>query len=371
MNIEERGFVVGVAFDLAEEQSGDSPMITMTNQFVVPAGFGTPSEGGNSSEKPYSNLSVTGQSLFEMTREMATIQGNAPYYEHLQSIVVAEELAQEPHMFENVMDLLIRDPEMRRETRVVVSAKKAKDILEIEPTLEPLPAMHINTVNDNIDRAGGLIQPLRIGELNEYMLEEYNYLIPIVRAFEDRIIFNGAGIFDGKSNQLVDTISGLEIFGVNLITGKLKGGFINFKAKDEKMVYEIKQAKSNIKIEADQTDHITIDIEIDTEGNIAETFGGRSLLDENYMEVVNKHLREEIKHQVTDILKKGQEEIGMDFFGFSKIMREKHYKTWEKIKGDWEDGKNIFQNATINVTVENTIRTVGTTNRTKDLKRSE
>ncbi len=56
----------------------------------------------------------------------------------------------------------------------------------------------------------------------------------------------------------------------------------------------------------------------------------------------------------------------MDFFGFSEIMQEKHYKEWMKIKDNWDKGENIFQHATINVKADATVRTSGTTDQTKD-----
>lgn len=366
INIEERGFVIGVALDLAEEQSEGSPMITLTDQFVVPAGLGTPSEGGNNNEKPYTNLSVNGQSLFEISREMALIQGNSPFYEHLKLVVVSEELARKPNLFANTMDVLIRDPEMRRETKVVVSEENAKDILEIESEMEPLPAMHIDFVNENMDKSGALIEPLRVGDLNEHMLEEDNYLIPRVLPIDGQMTFNGAAIFQGRSNQLIGIINGRDIFGVNLIKGDIKGGYVKFEKNDNLMVYEIKRAKSDIKIDTDQTDHISIDVTIDLEGTIGESFSGRSLLNKEYIDDIDREISESVEKRASDIIKKAQEEIGADIFGFSEIMNEKHYQEWLKIKNDWEEGEKLFQNATINVTVDATVRGIGVTDQTKD-----
>ncbi|CEI82628.1 MULTISPECIES: Ger(x)C family spore germination protein [Oceanobacillus] len=366
VNIEERGFVIGVALDLAEEQSGDKPIITMTDQFVVPSGLGTPSEGGNNAETPYNNLSISGQSLFKITREMALIQGNPPFYEHLKLIVVSEELAREPEMFANSMDLLIRDHEMRRETKVIISDQKAKELLEIESQIEPLPAMHIDRVNENMDKSGALIEPLRIGNLNEYMLEKNNYLIPRVVPSDGKMMFNGAGVFDGKTNQLVDVISGLEIVAVNLITGDLKGGYIEFESNDGEMVYEIKRAKSNIEMNIDETGKLNIDIEIDTEGYIAEVFSDNSLLSKEYFNELDKLISERMEKITSNIIKKAQEDIGMDFFGFRKMMEERHYKEWLKVKDNWDEGENIFQNASINVTVDATVRATGTVDQTRD-----
>lgn len=368
VNIEERGFVIGIAIDLAEKQSGGNPELTLTDQFVVPAGLGTPSESGGhqGTKKPYTNLSFSGNSLFEISREMALVQGNPPFYEHLKLVVVSEELAREPNIFANSMDILIRDPEMRRETKVVISDEKAKDVLEIESPIETLPAMHIETVNENREKSGALIEPLRIGNLNEYMLEKNNYLIPRVVPTDGKIMFKGAGVFDGEANQLVDIIGETDIVAVNLITGDFKGGFIKFESNDDLMIYEIKRAKSHIKIDTDEKDNINITIEIDTEGNIAETFGDRSLLNKEYLHELDKQISEKLEQKVSNIIKKAQNEIGLDFFGFSELMQERHYKEWIKIKDNWDKGEKKFQHATIDIKADATVRTSGTTDQTKD-----
>lgn len=179
-------------------------------------------------------------------------------------------------------------------------------------------------------------------------------------------MFNGAGVFDGKTNQLVDVISGLEIVAVNLITGDLKGGYIEFESNDGEMVYEIKRAKSNIEMNIDETGKLNIDIEIDTEGNIAEVFSDNSLLSKEYFNELDKLISERMEKITSNIIKKAQEDIGMDFFGFREMMEERHYKEWLKAKDNWDEGENIFQNASINVTVDATVRATGTMDQTRD-----
>ncbi|WP_130860326.1 Ger(x)C family spore germination protein [Gracilibacillus phocaeensis] len=366
INIEERGFVVGLSLDLAEEQSGDKPIITVTNQFVVPAGLGTPNENSSGAQKPYSNLSTSGRSVFEAIRKMSTMKGDPPFFEHLKLIIISEELASDQQLFAGMMDLFLRDQEMRRSVRILISEGKAMDILDIEPDTDPLPVMYINNASENTDKVAGLIKPLRAGDLHEYLLENNNYLIPRIYAMDSKIQFDGAGVFNGETNHLVGVLNDKEVVGFNLIMGKLKGGYITFDINDQLMLYEIKKAKSNITIDTNGTDQVTIDVTIDTEGSIGEMHGKRTLLEKGYLKKIEEQINKRMEQLANEVIKKGQEEIELDFFGFNKIMRQRHYPTWKEIKGDWEEGENIFQNATIKVKANSIVRTTGATDKVKD-----
>ncbi|RHW30459.1 Ger(x)C family spore germination protein [Oceanobacillus profundus] len=365
-DIEERGFVIGTAIDLVEDQqANDNPTLKMTNQFVVPAGIGLPT-GAGSEKKAFTNLSKTGESLFEIIRLMSTAVGRAPYYEHLKLIVVSEEVARQPDLFAGIMDLFIRDQEMRREMRVVISEDKAQKILEIEPETENLPVMYITNVMENTTKLAGLIDPARIGEIHEHLLEPQSYVIPRVFSSDDKIIFNGGAVFHGESNRLVGTINLEEAAGLNLIKNKIEGGYFKIEVDNKLMVYELKRVKSNIEINANDPEDINIEITIDAEGNIGEMFGQKSLLDKAYLSKIERKVSERIEQVVNNTIKKAQEDLKLDFFGFSEILKRKHYEIWNEVKENWDEGDNIFANSTVKVKADAIIRTTGATDRVKD-----
>ncbi|OZU87301.1 hypothetical protein CIL03_17030 [Virgibacillus indicus] len=365
-DIEERGFVIGAAIDLAEDEQGkDSPTLTLTNQFVVPAGIGMPG-GGGGEQKAFSNISGSGESLFGIIREMSTTVSRAPYFEHLKVIIISEEVARQPDLFGSIIDLFIRDQEMRREIKIVISEQNAQKVMKVEPEAEQLPIMYMNDVMDNTVKAGGLLEPVRMGDMHEYLLEESNYVIPRVYSLDNRIKFKGAGVFRGKSNRLVGNINDDESVGLNLITNSTEGGFIKFEINNKLMIYELKKTKNTIKIDTKDQDNIKIDITIDTEGNIGEMYGERSLLEKDFLREIEQKVNEKIELLANNVIKKGQEELQLDFFGFSDILKQKHYETWNEVKDNWDQGDNIFAKSTINVTADSIIRTTGASDRVKD-----
>src|SRR5690625_3939577 len=107
VNIEDRGFVAGIAIDQSDDKTSDYNQITVMNQFVLPAKIGDIEKGGGE-ENPFTNLSASGYSLSQIGQELSSLTARQPFYEHLKVIVFSEELAREPGVFESLVDVFIR-----------------------------------------------------------------------------------------------------------------------------------------------------------------------------------------------------------------------------------------------------------------------
>lgn len=369
INIEDRGFVAGIAIDKSDEKTGDHNRITVMNQFVIPTKIGNIEQGGRE-EKPFSDLSASGSSLSEIGQNMSLLTAHEPFYEHLKIIVFSDDLAKEPGVFDSLADVFIRYDEMRRGTRVFITEGKASDILEIEPETNEIPAMYIDSLVENSDIHIELTAPVKLGDLHSFLLNEHSYAIPNVVPLESRIEADGVSIFSGYNNQLVGKLNKDETKGLNLIKRNNKGGAINFEINNHLMVYSIDQTKSSIKIDATDQDDIKISVHIETEGAIQEMFGSKSLLNETYMDEMEKQINKRIEQLATNTIEKAQNELKVDFLGFSNILRQNHYSTWKQIQDNWERGDNLFSESDVTVSASTTILSIGASDRTK-VKRNE
>src|SRR5699024_268208 len=147
INIEERGFVIGTAVDKADDNSDENKKLALTNQIVSPAELGTPTEGG-SDKLPYINLNASGESIFAINRKMLKETSRPPFYEQLRLLVISEEVALDGDLFASMLDLFIRDQEMRRIIKVIIVEDKAKDVLEVDPKPEKLPVVHVDMTTE-------------------------------------------------------------------------------------------------------------------------------------------------------------------------------------------------------------------------------
>lgn len=367
VDIEDRGFVVGIAIDVPDGEMDNQ--ITVMNQFIIPSKLGgiDQKEGA---EKQYVNLSVSGNSLFEITQKASSTTSREPFYEHTKIVVLSEDLAKKPGVFESLLDGILRDRKTRRSMRVFISKGKASDILEIKPETDKSPAMYIDSLVDSNEVNLELTDPMKLGDLHAYLLNEDGYVLNYIVPTDVRIESKGVSVFDGYTNQMVGTLNIDETKGFNLLTRDKYAGIINFNVRDYLMAYSLDQANSLIEINADDPENIQIDVHIKTKGSIAEMFGSESLLNESYIEEIEEKVNERIVELVTHTIEKAQKEFKVDFLRFAEKLRRKHYDVWEDIENDWDRGENFFSKSDITVSASSEILSIGPIDRGK-IKRDE
>lgn len=364
--IEERGYVIGTAVGLADKQTSDHYKLHATNQIVVPAGLGSSSGKGGSGPKAYTNLSATGISLLEISRKMSTKTNRTPFYEHLKVLIVSKELAQEKGLFTKIMDVFIRDQEMRRSIKVIISEGKAKKILEAKPETEKLPAMYINSILEHSVSVLTVIDPVRVGDLQKHLLARDSFTLPKVSTNGKVVNNSGVAVFQGEKNKMVGVLTAEETKGLNLIMESNDNGAVKFEINDHLMVFEFQNTKSSIKIDTNNLKNIKISVSIQAEGSVSEMFGSRKLLTKKRIATIEKETEKRIKKLANQTIKKAQKELNTDIFGFGTRLKQRHYDQWQKIKDDWEKGENLFASSSITVSVNAIFRTTGATDKTKN-----
>ncbi|UOQ84783.1 Ger(x)C family spore germination protein [Gracilibacillus salinarum] len=367
--IDERGFVIGSALDTSDNSQNGLYDITLTSQFVIPDKLSNPSQGqGGGEQSAFKNISVSGQSSFQISRNMLSLTSLIPNYEHLKILVISTDIAEESELFSSVVDGFIRDHEMRRGIKVMVAEGAAKEILEVKSDTEQLPSRLIDTIMENNVKSLELIEPVRVGELHRYLLNESSYVLPLLSLSDDGYIqYDSIAVFNGKADQKVGSLTGDDIKGLNLIRGNVTNGIILFYIDGHPMVYEINTASSSVNINVVNPDDIQVTVSVDTEGSIAEMFGSRTLLDQSYIHKIESQINKRIEQIITTTIRKGQEELQVDIFGFRNILRQKHYNDWEKIENNWEEGEQIFSNnTTVEVSSDAIVRNIGASDKAKD-----
>ncbi|QKY71446.1 Ger(x)C family spore germination protein [Lentibacillus sp. CBA3610] len=365
VEIEDRGFIIGSAIDSPEDSGADENAVTMTNQFVVPSGLGGPSQG-SPDKQAFANITARGKSLFAIQREMATLSSRSPFFPHLQTIAVSSELAQQGNLFSDVMDLFLRDHEMRREVDVVIVDGKAKDILDIQPENEQLPVMHIQSIMENSYKNAGTLQPLRIGELHEHLLNNSSYVIPRMVKSGDALDYEGIGVFHGNSNRMVGTLNQQETRGYILITGEKDGGKVEVEMDDETVTLEIMNISSSMTITNKSKANIGVDVNTDVEALVAETFGQGRLTSKEKLKDLEQKAEAKMESLMKQAIDKVQGELKTDVLGVNHVLNQYHYDFWKGIEEDWDHGQNYFADASIDVSASVNIQSSGSVDQTKN-----
>ncbi|GAA0430297.1 Ger(x)C family spore germination protein [Lentibacillus halophilus] len=363
VEIEDRGFVVGAALDLPED-SAQSKKVKLTNQFVVPSGIGAPSQGSSGGQPAHANVAATGKSLLAIEREMGAMTSRSPYLPNMKLISLSSELAK-TDMFESVLDLFIRDHEMRRGVKVAITEGNAAGIFNIDAKNAKLPVNHIESVMNNHFKYLGNIRPLRVGGLHEYLLKKESFLVPKITKQGNDMTYQGAGVFHGYNNRMTGVMNVKATKGYNLLTGQAHSGTIKIKMDDSPVTLELMEVTSSMKVRSQAQSAIKASIQTDVESRVAETFASQSLQNEKRLQTMGKKAEKKMEKLMKTTIKKAQNEWKADILGVGRKLHKYHYDVWQTVKKDWDRGQNYFSEADIDVASDITIKTTGVTDQSK------
>lgn len=380
VEIEERGFVVGVAIDVPkspqkpeQKQAGleknprGNARYAVTYQFVVSGKL--QSASGSNSPAPgqaYLNLTSEGETLIDIDKQLAGRTSRFPYYEHLKVIAISEELARNEHEFARVLDFFLRDPEMRRSAKVFVAAGEARDILNVEPSNEKLPVMYINSVSENSVKNARILPETKLGEIHEYLLGQRSFVVQRIMSAEDKheVKLEGAAVIRGVNSQLAGMLGPEETEGLNLLTGKFRTGIVKAEVKNNLVACDLSIKKRTIDADVSDPEHIRFRIRIEAEGTLGESFEqSLDVLKRKSIGLVEQAAEREIVRMTKAAIRKLQHDFQADAMGLGANLHQNHHTVWKQVGRDWEKGKRYFTQCEIQVEPRVIIRRTGTVNR--------
>lgn len=375
IQIEERGFVIGVAIDKpsseqarqkANAEAPDRPKgkhrVVATQQFVIPGGIAGGGKGGGNqggSGEAYLNLTSEGDSLLEIARTLASRTSRSPFYQHMKLVIVSENIAKTKGLFADVLDFFLRDPESRRSVKVMVAEGEAKKIIEVKPKNEKLPVMYINSVSENIEKNGRMLPESRIGEVHEYLLRPASFVLPRVTADDKEVKVAGAAVFHGYNNLMAGYLGEEETEGLNFLTGQLKGGMLKIPVHDNMVSFNIRGAKRKIVVESADQEHLRFAITIQCEGNVAESFERIDYMEEKIIETIQDKLAREVERLCYDTIEKVHKHMKADVLGLGLHLKQNNRALWKQVKGEWDHGQNFFAKSDIKVKAKVYVRNFG------------
>ena len=364
VNLEDRGFIVGTAIDLDEQNESKTISYNVTNQLVIPAGIGSPSQGGSGNEKPFLNITTNGNNIYRNNEEITSKTSKVPFFEHLKVLIVSEEVARISRAFPELLDTFIRDVNMRRSIKIIIAKENnAKEILDFTTPEERLPAIHINKLLDHSHKHFDYLEAMTIGDIEEAHLREKSYVLPLLEK-EETLIYNSGIAFNGPQGKMVGILTPREMQGIEIASRKPVEEVVNIKYKENEMAFEIIRIHNRISIDTEDINNLKIKVNVKTIGAIKETYGELDLLNKNILKDIEKSASKHMKASIEQVIEKGQNELNTDILGIWKNMESKHYKIWKEIKDDWEQGENYFSKANFDVEVHAEIYSVGTSSKT-------
>ncbi|MED3563660.1 Ger(x)C family spore germination protein [Bacillus xiapuensis] len=366
VEIEDRGFIIGVAIDLVkktdkyQENQEKDYRYKGTYQFVVPSGLSQGSTGQiGGGAKPYNNLVVEDKTLLGQSNLLSEETSRAPFNEHLKVIIISEKVAKIPEAFGEVLDFFLRDSGTRRGIKVMISEGGAGDIFGANPTPENFPVLYIDSIAKNTVRNAKILPEKRIGTIHERLVDKVSFVVPKIKRDGQKIKLAGAAVFRGYNNQMVGFINGNITEGLNLITGEYKEGILKTKIDNKLVVFKITKEKSSVSVESRNKENIQFNIMIEAEGEIGESFGSFNYVDPKILSEVKTALEKELARKVSKTIRTFQKDLKVDALELGGYLQRKDYDTWKQIQQDWDNGINYFSKSTTKVHTNIVIKTPG------------
>lgn len=379
IELDERGFVIGIAIDAPKDESMEQQAekedlqkpkgkqrFTVTYQMVVPAGLkqGGGMEGGGN-KQAYFNITSEDDTMQAVASKLATRSSRSPFFEHLEMIIISEELARRENGFADVLNFFITSKEARREVMVLISKGEARKALEVKAENEKIPVQFIESISNNERKSARMLPQVRLGDVHGQLLRNTSYVIPRIVHHNAEVAVAGAVVMDGNENTLVGFLGEEETKGLNFITDQVRGGEMEARIDGSLIAYGIERVRRTIKADVRDINHIRFTVKIETEGDIVETLEPLDFLNEATLIRAESAIEREIERICKDTVSKLQKEFKRDAIGLGEHLRQSHYKAWKKMEGDWESGEQYFTQCEVEFKAKVNIRRVGTVNFTE------
>jgi spore germination protein KC len=354
-----------IGFDLDTE----TQEYILTDQYIIPQQVknggkdGSGSSGGGAGEiTPAVQISQSRGKFWLEARENNSVKSSRAQFSHAITLfVIGQEVArQELYRF---MEHILRIPQSRMSSYLVLAEGKASDILYARTGMESLPGIGFGGIVD-ISSQFSLYPEVRIIDFGKSMMSETTApVMPIVGIFHEntmdgkevkKLYIKGLAVF--KDNKLVGELNQTEAKGLLWVTGKERRGVVTTNLPDgEQITLQVIRAKSKIRPQIAEG-KITIDLTVKEQAGLRE-YSGQQNIDAALIQQMEEVQAQAIKKEITSALNKSRA-LNADIFGFGEAVHRKFKKDWPDIASRWDE---IYPHMEVNVQVETEIIEIGDT----------
>lgn len=375
--LQDRNFVLAVAIDTADAgakpgiKAEEASQVRRVETFVQPHGskryrmslqilkLGA-SVGKEKEENRTYVISNTGESLFEMTRDMLGQSSKSLWFEHVQVIVISEAVLTKVGLRE-VLDFFMRDSEMRSRIKIYVTPGEARELLEYNPPSKEPGGMYLanlvrlHTRNNHV--MGAFTD---LGYTTQYLDNKGNILLPRIEITDKVVKLGGSAVF--KKDKFIGYADEYAIAGRKMIFSSEKSAIITAEIPEQpghQVIFELYRHDTKFRPHVENgTIYYTLDISM--YGNIGELEGDiekDNTMDPQYIRKLEKVFAEEIERNVLYAEKIFKKELRVDSVNlYAGKLQAYEPDTWEQVKDQWDE---IYPTIPLVISVNVSIRNIG------------
>jgi spore germination protein KC len=368
--LQERNFVLAVAIDVADAglKPGQGPAAKQTETFTQPQGskkyrlslqlLRLATGGGDKAKSKTYVISDTGQSMHEMIRDMLGQSSKSLYFEHIQTIIISEAAVKEEGLAP-IIDLFLRDSELRSRIKIYLTSGQARTLLEyVPPDKEPGGIFLANISRQhyrNIHVAGIRTD---LGYTAQFLDNNTDVMMSRIELAEGIVKLKGMALF--RKDKFSGYVDEYATAGLKMIRGTEKQAVVTIACPEHPnhlLVFDL--VRHDTRLQAHVVgDTIYFTLDMNMYGSINEMQGCSGEHDTSNPEYIHKveiALAEEMKRTVL-YGKEVSQKLGVDSLGFGAKLKAYQPETWAKVKDDWD---NLYPYIPLVVAVNVTIADTG------------
>lgn len=343
-DIDERSFVLGVAFD--KEQMGEK--YVMSIEIPVLANLGA--EKGVSADQSLV-LSTTGTAVAQMIKSLELRNWRPLFFGHTKIIVFGEEVAREGIW--SFLNFFERNPHTDLRLKVFIADGEARDVLQTSNPREPLASIYLNRLTELESLTARTITQNFQDSLIR-LHDTGNTILPRVRSTETEFVIGGGALI--KDWKLIAWLGENEAFAAQFLFDEVTRS--NISVKLDEYIYSVFVSSSSTKIKPVLiSEQLAFKIDIKIECNVNEVFS-LTRMDTDYVPL--KEIENKVTEFVTDLINHLLEKLQslkVDPFAFSQLTFRYYPEIWTKHKNHWDE--EFFPQIQFLVNCETQVRQTG------------
>lgn len=343
--------VAGIGIDEAQ----DAEDVCVTVQIgKSKAGQETKKDGSGEGGDPFILLQASEKSVLLALDRMRLKNSRKLFLHHNQIVIIGSQQAKKG--LEPVLDLFLRDHETRLDSWIIVSEKKAVDLLEVRLVQEPITAIGMTRILEQQKKVSPHLVTNMLNLTMTLTDKGTSSVIPIMDTTEEtgkeKLAVTGLAVFD--DDKMVGRLGIEEMLGFSLAMGDMAGGNINVELEDGIAVMDISTVTS--KATPSISGPVKVALEVDAQLTVGELVGFKDVPMHDLFPRLETAANEAIKELIENTFKKTQQ-FKTDIYGYGLSIFRKHPKEWtQALRDDWD---NIYSDILLDVKVKSVVLTTG------------
>ena len=322
--------VMGFAVDEGEKEDEIEITAQIANTRTIASA--NEGKGGSSEQKPYLNLSSTGDYVFPAIRSSVTKSGARLYMAHNYVVIFGQDTAERG--LGKYMDFFLRDHELRLDMNLLVARGRGSDVLDTETGFQSIPALHINDlINSQQQLSTGMTVTI-LDFMNRLAADRGAPLIPIIKVDDaggkEVLHMTGTAIF--SNDTMIGELDERETRGYLWASNAVEQAVVMVHAGDDKAGIEVVRAGGGMRADVDDGGEITMVITVSATGSLGSERGKINFTTKEGVDTLLGAFAGEIESEIRACIEKGKQ-MRADVLGFSDVVYRNYPNLWDSMQG--------------------------------------